>query len=271
MEPARAPLFSLITVSFNAAGCIRKAIDSVRAQTFRDFEYLVIDGGSTDETMKLVNASRDVVTHAVSEKDRGISDAFNKGVLLARGTLVGFVNADDWYEPDALQRVASEHARSEADVYCGLQRYWDETGRSGATFDVNPSLLRQFMSVNHIASFARRSLFVEHGGFKLSYRSAMDYELYLRFFVRGARFRRTDAVLANMSLGGVSDRNWKRTVTEVRRAQIENGIGRVTATGNYLFQLAKGAARRELERMGGRAAVELYRNRIARVRKSTDA
>jgi glycosyltransferase involved in cell wall biosynthesis len=264
-----APLFSLITASFNCAGTIGRTLASVRAQTLRDFEYLVIDGGSTDGTLDLVRAAGDVVETLVSEKDRGISDAFNKGLALARGRYVGFVNADDWYEPSALAAVARELELEQrpADVYCGLQRYW-KGEKQGATFDVDPALLPSFMSVNHIASFARRMVFVEHGGFKLEYHAAMDYELYLRFFHRGARFQRVPAVLANMSLGGVSDRRWREGLLEVRRAQLENGVGLTAANWNFLFQLGKGSVRRWLEESGAPGLVALYRERLGRVRKS---
>lgn len=260
------PLFSIVTATRNAGTTLRRTIDSVRAQTFGDFEYVVVDGGSTDGTRQLLESSRDVVTRFVSEPDRGISDAFNKGIAMARGELVGIVNADDWYEPDALETVARAVRTLPADVYCGLQQYWRGEER-GHTFGVAPELLTRFMSVNHIASFARRELFTRHGGFKIDYRAAMDYELYLRFYLRGARFRAVDAVLANMSLGGVSDRDWKLGLSEVRRAQIENGIGAVDAYRTYLFHVAKGLARRWLERSRGKWMVDFYRKRIARVAK----
>jgi glycosyltransferase involved in cell wall biosynthesis len=202
-----------------------------------------------------------------SEPDRGISDAFNKGLAMARGELVGFLSADDWYEPGALASVAQAHRARPADVYCGRQRYW-QGERPGAVFDADPSLLPRFMSVNHIASFARRSLFARHGGFRLDYRAAMDYELYLRFRRRGARFERVDEVLANMSLGGVSDRRWREGLREVRRAQRENGAGWPSAQWSYLFHLAKGSVRWALERAGARGLVALYRERVARVRKA---
>ncbi len=260
------PLFSLITVCFNSAATLGRTIASVRAQTCRDFEYLIIDGGSHDGTGALVEANRDVVTRFESGPDRGISDAFNKGLALAQGTFVGMVNADDWYEPDALALTAAAIRRRAADVYCGRQRYW-QGAEAGATFAVRPELLPSFMSINHIATFARRDLFLRHGGFLLDYRAAMDYELFLRFFQRGARFEVVDAVLANMQLGGTSDRNWTRSVAEVRRAQLENGVPYLKAQRHYAFQLVKGAGRRWLERRGGQRVVEAFRRRLARVAK----
>ena len=260
------PRFSVITVCFNAATTLGRTLDSLRNQTFRDFEYLVIDGGSRDGTKELVEHYRDVVTHFSSGPDRGISDAFNQGIALAKGELVGMVNADDWYEPDALARVDRAATARPADVYCGRQRYW-QGDEPVATFDVRPELLPSFMSINHIATFARRQLFLDQGGFPLEYQAAMDYELFLRFFQRGARFEVVDAVLANMALGGTSDRNWTRAVAEVRRAQLENGIPYLTAQRHYAFQLVKSAGRRFLERWGGQRLVEAFRRRLARVPK----
>ena len=262
------PRFSIITVCWNAKATLPRAIASVCAQTNRDFEYLLVDGGSTDGTVELIKQSSDVVTRFVSERDRGISDAFNKGVAMATGEFVALLNADDWYEPGALESVAREADRHPADVYCGLLRYWD--GKTpGALFEVRPELLTESMSVNHIATFARRELFTKHGDFKLDYRAAMDYELLLRFYLRGARFHRVGEVLANMSLGGTSDVKWRLALAELRRAQLENGLGAVHANAHYLFQLGKGAARRVLQRSGiGAQVVDLYRKRLARVRRS---
>lgn len=95
----------------------------------------------------------------------------------------------------------------------------------------------------------------------------MDYELFLRFHTRGARFHVVDDVLANMQLGGVSDRKWRLALAELRRAQLENGVPRLHAEANWAFQLAKGGARRWLEAVGAGKLVWLYRRRVALVPK----
>jgi len=261
------PLFSVITVCLNPVKTLARTLDSLREQSLKDFEYLVVDGGSTDGTLALLDANQDLVHHVVSEKDRGISDAFNKGIALARGHYLGFLNADDWYEPSTLHDAAQVIAESDADVICGKQRYWED-GLPTALFDANPELLRSSMSVNHIASFSRRASYQRHGGFKLEYRAAMDYELYLRFYTRGERFVTTGKVLANMALGGTSDRNWRRAVAEVKQAQLENGLPYAAAERHYLFQLAKGAARRGVQKVGGQPLVDFYRRHLGRVSRA---
>lgn len=261
-----APLFSIITVCFNAEKTLPRTLLSVREQLFRDFEYLVIDGGSTDNTRDLVRVNLDLIRDFVSEPDRGISDAFNKGIARARGRYIGLLNADDWYDPTALRDAATAIKTHTPDVLCGRQRYFED-GVPVALYETNPSLLRDFMSVNHAASFSLRKLYEEHGGFKLEYELAMDYELYLRFFTLGAKFVRTDAVLANMSLGGTSDRNWRRAMHEMKQVQLEHGVPFLKAEWNYLFQMAKAAGRRSAQRVGLQSVVDFYRRRLTRVPK----
>ncbi|MBN2359480.1 MAG: glycosyltransferase [Deltaproteobacteria bacterium] len=266
MPTARAasePLFSVITACRNAGDCIERAMTSVRDQTCRDYQYLIIDGASTDDTLRLVERNRDLVSLCLSEPDRGISDAFNKGIARASGAYVVMVNADDWLEPDALARVAALVARGQADVYCGYQRYW-ERGVERSVFGADPERLPRYMSINHGASFVRRSLFARCGGFRLDYRLAMDYELFLRFYRCGATFQRVEAVLSNMDLGGRSDRAWSSALAEVWRAQRANGVPLADAMASFSFQLTKGALRRLLERLGGRRLVERYRRAVQR-------
>ncbi len=262
------PLFSIITACFNAERTLPRTLASLQAQTFRDFEWVVADGGSTDGTLALLQQATGLDARVESRKDRGISDAFNKGLARARGRYVAMLNADDWYNPDTLARVADAVAATGADVVCGRLQYVEEDGRPGAVFGARPELLRRFMSVNHMAMWARRGLFEAHGGFREDYKAAMDYELALRFHARGARFHVEEHVLANMSLGGVSDRKWRLALREVRRAQRELGVGRVQAWAQYAFSRAKGEARRGLDKVGGDAVVALYRERLASVRKT---
>ena len=260
--------FSVITVCLNARKTLERTLQSLRAQTFKDFEYVVMDGGSTDGTLDLLKSYGDVVTHLHSGPDAGISDAFNRGLQRATGNWVAMINADDWYNPDTLHHVAAAAAaKPNADVICGRLAYWNEDGTPGAVFDARPQLLRSFMSVNHMATFARRSVFDAHGGFRTDMRAAMDYELVLRWFANGAVFAASEHVLANMSLGGVSDRRWQLAIKEVRQAQRMHGVGPAAAWTHWAFALAKGTARRSLEKVGGQNLIRFYREHLARVKK----
>lgn len=267
-QASTTPLFSIVTACFNARQTLPATLESLRAQTWRDFEWIVVDGGSTDGTLAWLDEHRGDIHTLVPGPDRGISDAFNKGIAVARGAWVGILNADDAYLPHTLATVAAlAGGRPEVELWCGKQRYVDTQGVPLTVFDANPALLRTGMTVNHAASFSRRELYTRHGGFKLEYRAAMDYELYLRFATRGAVLERTDAILAVMALGGTSDRHWQRALAEVRQAQLEHGVGFVEAQARFGYGLLKGRARRVLERLGADTVVDFYRRRLALVNR----
>lgn len=99
------PLISVITIVYNGERFIADCLNGIRTQTYPNIEYLVIDGGSSDNTINIIRENMDIVDVFVSEQDRGISDAFNKGIFKASGDIIGIINADDYYEPGAVQRV----------------------------------------------------------------------------------------------------------------------------------------------------------------------
>src|SRR6185369_15072253 len=103
------PLVTVITVVFNGAKHLDDTIRSVITQTYDNVEYIIIDGGSTDGTLDIIKKYEGKIDYWVSEKDKGISDAFNKGISLSTGNIIGIINADDWYELDAIQMVAERY------------------------------------------------------------------------------------------------------------------------------------------------------------------
>src|ERR1044072_3693479 len=111
------PTVSIITVVFNAEKHLEQTINSVLAQTFTDIEYIIIDGGSTDGSVGIIKKYEGQLSYWISEKDKGIADAFNKGITRATGEIIGLINADDWYEPDTV-RLVVEHMQ-DADIVFG--------------------------------------------------------------------------------------------------------------------------------------------------------
>lgn len=141
----------------------------------------------------------------ISEKDNGISDAFNKGISKATGDLIGMINADDWYEPTALERVANHIG--DADICFGDVQLWQNEKKDyikRGNFD----LLNREMSVNHPTVFVRKKIYDTYGAFDSGFRCAMDYDLMLRLKVQGCRFNYLPFTLANMRWGGFSDKSW---------------------------------------------------------------
>src|SRR5688572_15897310 len=173
---------SIITVCFNSAKTLPDAISSVGSQQYKNKEYLVIDGGSSDETVSILKKNK-TITRWVSESDRGIYDAMNKGLALTTGDVVGFLNADDVYSgDDILQQVARALEDPAIDAcYADLVyvdttntqkviRYW----RSG---DFKPGMFKRGWMPAHPTFFVRKSVYEKYGVFDLDYKLAADFEL----------------------------------------------------------------------------------------------
>lgn len=217
MSTGDCPLVSIITIVYNGEKHIADTIRSVAAQSYPNIEYIVIDGGSTDRTLEIAGEFKDVITTLITEKDRGISDAFNKGVRRAHGEIVGIINADDWYEPNAVA-MAVEYLDG-FDVAYGDLRQWNE-GKHEIVVKGDHRLLTKEMTVNHPTVFVRKECYQRFGLFDDQYKCAMDYDLVLRLFNGGCRFVHVPAVLANMRSGGMSDFQWKLGCRET--LQIKN-------------------------------------------------
>ncbi|MBU1986032.1 MAG: glycosyltransferase, partial [Proteobacteria bacterium] len=137
------PLVSIITIVFNGESSIRQTIDSVLRQSYDPIEYIVIDGGSRDGTVSIIREYDAKIAYWQSEPDKGISDAFNKGIRAARGEIIGLVNAGDWYEVDTVKRVVENFlAEPEVGVICGGIQFWKGLKREYLCHSV-PALLER--------------------------------------------------------------------------------------------------------------------------------
>ncbi len=211
------PKVSVITIVYNSSRFLEQAILSVLNQTYPNVEYIIIDGGSTDGSLNIIKKYASKLAYWTSEKDKGISDAFNKGIAKATGEIIGILNADDWYEPDTVAAVVEK--MKEADIVYGSIQLWEEDKKLNiVTGDFR--MLAMEMTLNHPTVFVRKSCYDELGVFDTNLRCAMDYDLLLRLKVAGKRFAGIDKVLANMRWGGFSDKQWKLGCRET--LQIKN-------------------------------------------------
>jgi glycosyltransferase involved in cell wall biosynthesis len=227
-------LISVITVVFNGAATLEHTIRSVIEQTYDNVEHIVVDGGSTDATLDILRKYEGNIDYWVSEKDAGIYDAMNKGIALARGEIVAFINADDFYaSPGVLTTVAAAFKRSGADCCYGdlcyvsqvdptrIVRYW----RSA---DFVPGSFEKSWSPPHPTFFVRRAVYQRLGGFDLSFKIAADVELMARYLeVARISSHYIPEVLVKMRLGGTTNRslsNIFKQNAEIRRALSKNGL-----------------------------------------------
>ncbi|MDO8947649.1 MAG: glycosyltransferase family 2 protein [Desulfocapsaceae bacterium] len=263
------PLVSIITIVFNGESSIRQTIDSVLQQSYDPVEYIIIDGGSHDSTVSIIRECDAKIAYWQSEPDKGISDAFNKGIRAARGEIIGLVNAGDWYEVDTVKRVVENFlAEPEVGVICGGIQFWKGLKREYLCHSV-PALLEREMTVTHPSCFVRASIYHHCGLFATDYKFAMDYELLLRFKRQRVKFLSLELVLANMQHDGVSEAHWKRALQETHKARtelLEKSF--FTTKSYYYFLMVKRQIRILLEKFEWNHLIRLYRSKLALVKKT---
>jgi glycosyltransferase involved in cell wall biosynthesis len=208
------PYITIIIPTFRAAKTLRVTLDSVLYQDFRDFEVLVMDGGSDDGTAAIVQQAADDRIRFVSERDKGVYDAMNKGILAARGVWLYFLGADDLlYGPGVLSAVFGAAGHEDADLLYGDVVSPSYKGRYDGQFDF-PKLLSR--NISHQAIFYRRSLFDRFGGYDLNYPGYADWDLNIRLFAAaGVRIRYIDAIIARFGPDGISSRHDSAFLREV--------------------------------------------------------
>lgn len=199
-------LVSVLTPCYNSVKTIEKTLECIEKQTYQNIEYIIVDGGSTDGTLDIIEQHRSKLPEQftlISEKDNGIYDAMNKGIGLAKGKLIGIVNSDDWYEDDTVEQVVKHYQGNPYEVVYGMQRTF-LNGREKATFIYHHDFLPEQM-ITHPTCFVTKDTYEEFGVFDLSYRSAADYDLMLRFYEsKSVVFTPVMCVLSNFQLGGMS-------------------------------------------------------------------
>jgi glycosyltransferase involved in cell wall biosynthesis len=261
----RRPLVSIVTIVYNGERYIADTIKSVAGQTYPDIEYIIVDGGSTDNTLAIVEQWGTRIAAVISEKDRGISDAFNKGIRRATGSIIGIINADDWYQPDAVEK-AVQYLDGYDVAYGDLQQWKD--GHPDFIVKGDHHLLTREMTVNHPTVFVRRECYERLGMFDEQYKCAMDYDLMLRLFTGGCRFIHIGSVLANMRWGGMSDAQWKLGCSETLRIKDRYLPKRKFLNRLYYYKhILAIRIPKMLQSRGFSFVVRFYRSRFARLKK----
>ena len=245
---------SVVTVSYNAQATIRETIRSVAALGDTIFEYVVIDGASTDATLSILDEeapSLDGRLRVFSERDNGIYDAMNKGIDRVDGEWVLFLGADDVLLPGAA--AFAEHAPSHGvDMVCADVEVVDARGAVRVDTCRTPRLIghlpREMPNCHQgmtISTEAYRAL----GGFNTLFRIAADYELFIRFAKAGYRWEHLDALVSRFALGGTSSARWLPTAREYREARVRHGLSPLASYLAFGMSFANSMAARGLSRV----------------------
>jgi glycosyltransferase involved in cell wall biosynthesis len=262
----RSELVSVITIAFNSIKTIERAIDSIVAQTYPTLEYIVIDGGSTDGTVELLKRRSDVIDLWVSEPDRGISDAFNKGIALATGEYIAIVNSDDWLEPQHLATAIGELKGAAADFVFGDLMLHSTDAKPAYILvgdkDYRRRLAHAMPHINHPTVVCRRRVYEVHGLFDTKLRAAMDYEWLLRGSRAGVVGRYVPGLMSHMSLQGISNRQFSRGLREVCEVSIRYGYPTLLAKMRYMTRVLKINARLALSNWMPKSLYEWLRRRV---------
>ena len=207
---------TIITACLNAAGTIEETIRSVLDQNYPNLEYIVIDGGSTDGTMEVVEKYRKRLTYVVSEPDKGIYDAFNKGLCWATGEVVGILNADDQYVPGVFKKIAREYEKNpDGDVFYGRLVILDPRCHRWKTYALGDhTRMTVAMSIPHPACFVTKKAYQKHGFFDSSFKISGDWDFMLRLYLNKALFRPIDEVLSFFLNSGISSKNSEEMLQE---------------------------------------------------------
>lgn len=233
---------SIITISFNAKATIEKTLKSVANQSYKDIEHIIVDGGSKDNTIDICN-SFSHISKTISEPDKGVYDAFNKGLRLASGDIIGFLNADDtFYNKNSIQDIADAFNQNRVDIVYGNLDYINGKGkviRKWRSQSYKKGLIKQAWMPAHPTFYCKKDVYDRLGGYNDSFKIAGDFELCLRFLeINNMLSFYLDKKLVKMLTGGISNSGlkskWVIYKEEIRAFKINN-----VSINSFLFFLYK--------------------------------
>lgn len=212
---------SIITITYNSAKTIQRALESVQSQTYQDIEHVIVDGASKDGTRELIEAYAKKRTNVrwISEPDKGIYNALNKGIHLATGDVIGFVHSDDiLYAPDSISHIAEAFAQQDIQVVYGDLQYVREgkVTRRWRSNDFNPASLKYGWMCPHPTMYVRREVYQQVGDYDEWFSISADYDMILRIFKSGFKSKYLPEVLVSMEVGGASNKNTRARLSKTQ-------------------------------------------------------
>lgn len=223
---------SLITVCYNSSKTIEKTVLSVASQTYENIEYIIVDGNSLDTTVSIIERYNDKISKWISEPDKGLYHAMNKGLSMATGDLIGILNSDDTFNsPTVVEEIASFHRQNNIDASVGNIVQHRENGKIVRIYSSkywSPEKLKIGFMPPHPSIFFKRELFNKFGQYDLGFKIGADYELITRFFLKNKILWKYSGITTTaMLVGGLSSSgtsSYKLITKEIQKALNMNGI-----------------------------------------------
>jgi glycosyltransferase involved in cell wall biosynthesis len=200
---------SVITVCLNSSSTIKKTILSLLSQTYLNIEFIIVDGNSKDNTLEIIKTYEDIITTLISEADKGLYDAMNKGLSVATGDLIGILNSNDIFHSDTvIEDIVNFHKINDVDASVGNIIQCNEIGKSIRFYSSknwNPEMLKFGFMPPHPSIFFKRDLFEKFGNYDLGFKIGADYELITRFFLKNKiNWKYSNITTTSMLAGGMS-------------------------------------------------------------------
>lgn len=238
---------SIITVCYNSAATIEKTILSVAGQSYKNIEYLVIDGNSKDNTVEIIKKHEDKISKWISESDKGLYDAMNKGISMATGDLIGILNSDDVFNNESvLEEVANFHQTNTIDASVGNILQHKENGKIIRLYSSKywrPDKLQIGFMPPHPSIFFKKELFDKFGNYELGFKIGADYELITRFFLKNnITWKYSGITTTAMLVGGLSSSgsvSYSLITKEIQKALSMNGLkfSPLKIKGRFLWKI----------------------------------
>ncbi len=239
---------SIITVCYNSAATLEKTILSVINQTYSNIEYIIIDGNSNDSSVQLIKSYQERITKWISEPDKGLYDAINKGIKYATGDIIGLLNSDDTFQSNkVIDEIVSFHTSNLIDASIGNILQHNKEGnilRFYTSKFWNPEKLKIGSMPPHPSIFIKRTLFDNYGLYSTDFKIAADYELITRYFLKNKiNWKYSGITTTSMLIGGVSSSGLKsyfRITKEITKALKLNHISanKWVISGRFIWKIA---------------------------------
>jgi glycosyltransferase involved in cell wall biosynthesis len=204
---------SIITISYNDKNVITETIESVLSQNYRDFEYILIDGGSNDGSLEIIKSYGNKIENIISENDSGIYNAINKGIKVAKGEVIGLIHAGDvLYDSNVLSKIADSFIKYQTEIIYGHSIVYKKDRIRINRKNISPKYKDNLMKLgwfpSHQSTYFKSSIFLQHGYYNEDYKIAADYEFLLRLlYVHKVKPVMVDFFLIKFYLGGESSKS----------------------------------------------------------------